>query len=82
MAPPPKISSDNENNSSASSKRSIFMKKYIEEQKMARRFEKAKRTGIRASSQPHKPFPPNHPTPPVNFKLLIQKHPELASRFK
>lgn len=82
MAPPPKISSDNENNSSASSKRSVFMKKYIEDQKMTRRFEKATRTAIRASSQPHKPFTTIHPTPPLNFKLLIQKHPELASRFK
>jgi len=79
MAPPPKADSDTQ--SSVTSKRVLFVRKYMEEQKMERNFEKARRTAIRASSEIHKPFSPIKPIVPLNFKIMTDKHPELASRY-
>lgn len=81
MAPPPKTDSDQQNQSSVSSKRVLFVRKHIEEKKMERRFEKALRSGIRAAREIHKPFTPINPYVPIDFKIMTDKHPELASRF-
>ena len=48
---------------------------------MERRFEKALRSGIRAAREIHKPFTPINPYVPIDFKIMTDKHPELASRF-
>ena len=79
MAPPPKADSDTQ--SSVSSKRVLFARKYMEEQKMERKFEKARRSAIRASREIHEPFSPIKPPIPLDFKIMIQKNPELASRY-
>ena len=79
MAPPPKKDSDTQ--SSVSSKRVLFARKYMEEQKMERKFEKARRSAIRASREIHEPFSPIKPPIPLDFKIMIQKNPELASRY-
>lgn len=79
MAPPPKKDSDTQ--SSVSSKRVLFARKYMEEQKMERKFEKARRSAIRASREIHEPFSPIKPSIPLDFKIMIQKNPELASRY-
>ena len=81
MAPPPKIDSDQQTQSSVSSKRSHFARKYYEEKKMERKFEKARRSAIRASREIHEPFSPIKPSIPLDFKIMIQKYPELASRY-
>ena len=79
MVPPPKANSDNQ--SSVTSKRVLFVRKYMEEQKMERKFEKARRTAIRAAGEIHEPFSPIKPSVPLNFKIMTDKHPELASQY-
>ncbi len=79
MAPTSSNKSNEDTNNACSAKRIIYMRKLIEERKVARSFEKARRSGIRAASEPHKPFPSISPDTPINLKLIIDKHPELAS---
>tara|TARA_Y100000992_G_scaffold49901_2_gene29297 strand:+ start:2597 stop:2839 length:243 start_codon:yes stop_codon:yes gene_type:complete len=80
MAPPPKTDSD-QNQSSVTSKRVLFVRKCIEENKIKSKFEKARRSAIRASREIHEPFSPIKPSIPLDFKIMIQKNPELASRY-
>ena len=79
MAPPPSNKSDQDTSNGSSAKRAIYMRKLIEELKVTRSFEKARRSGIRAASEPHKPFATLSPDPTINLKLIIDKHSELAS---
>ena len=58
-------------------KRTIFMKKYAEDIKMKRLFEKARRSGIQASGAPHKSFPALRGPPPIDFKILLEENPNL-----
>tara|TARA_B100001093_G_scaffold510413_2_gene576265 strand:+ start:2718 stop:2963 length:246 start_codon:yes stop_codon:yes gene_type:complete len=81
MAPPPKTDSDQQNQSSVTSKRVLFARKCIEEKKMERLFEKARRSGIRAAREIHEPFSPIKPIVPLDFKIITETHPELANRF-
>lgn len=80
MAPPPGNKSDQDTSNASSARRAIYMRKLIEERKLARGFEKARRSSIRAASEPHEPFSPLSSDPPIDFKLMVDKHPELAGR--
>jgi len=60
-------------------KRTLFMKKYADDIKMKRLFEKSRRSGIRASGAPHKPFPPLRGPPPIDFKILLEENPSLVA---
>jgi hypothetical protein len=79
MAPTSSNNSNEDTNNASSAKRVLFMRKLIEERKVTRSFEKARRSGIRAASEPHKPFATLSPDPTINLKLIIDKHSELAS---
>lgn len=78
MAPTEKTDLDQ---SGVSSKRVLFVRKHLEEKKMQNRFEKARRSGIRAASEIHTPFTSIKSSIPLDFKIMIENNPELASRF-
>ena len=59
-------------------KRAVFIKKYNEEIKMKRLTEKARRSGIRASSEPNKSRSLMSPPPPLDFKRLLMENPSLV----
>jgi hypothetical protein len=61
--------------------RVLYMKNLIKMREEERLFQKAYRAGIRASSEVTK-LPQLKPDPTINFKLLVDKNPELKSRYK